>query len=176
MFIDLTDKRILVIGAGKIAVRRIRTLLLFTEQVEVTARKFLPEIQELAAKGKVKVVESTFGEELMDGVFMVLACTDDKRLNSQICATAKKRNILSNNCSDQTECDFFFPSVIKKDELVIGINAGGTDHKKVKEVRRKIERITGYNEADYNRHQKEYTGTDTKRDGKKVHRGSQSGS
>mgnify|MGYP000918033257 FL=1 len=162
LFIDLDGRRILVIGAGMIAARRIRTLLLFTGRIEAAARELSPEVQVFVDEGKVKIVGSEFSEDLLDGVFIVLACTDDRRRNSQICRAAKKRGILSNNCSDQTECDFFFPSVVKQEELVIGINAGGTDHKKVKEVRKKIERITGNNEADYNRNQREHAGTDTK--------------
>lgn len=162
LFMDISDKRILVVGAGAIALRRIKTLLLFTDKIEVAARSVCPEITTLSEEHRIQFVGNSFEEGMLAGVFMVLACTDDRELNSRICSKAHEQGILVNNCSSREACDFFFPSVIRQGELVIGINAGGKDHKKIKETRRKIEQMMGGNDADYNRNQREPSGTDTK--------------
>ncbi|HIU76275.1 MAG TPA: bifunctional precorrin-2 dehydrogenase/sirohydrochlorin ferrochelatase [Candidatus Pelethocola excrementipullorum] len=162
LFLDIRSKRILVVGAGNIALRRIKTLLQFAEEVEVASRDICPEIETLVKLQKIKVVGGAYEERMLDGIFLVLACTDDRELNSGICTAARARGILANNCSNQKECDFFFPSVVKQEELVIGINDCSANHKKVKETRRQIEQILGGNDADYNRNQGEPSGTGTK--------------
>ncbi|WP_230398037.1 precorrin-2 dehydrogenase/sirohydrochlorin ferrochelatase family protein [Novisyntrophococcus fermenticellae] len=162
LFLDISDKRILVVGAGAIALRRIKTLLLFTDKIEVAAKAIHPEITMLSEAHRLQFVGNRYEDGMLEGVFMVLACTDDRELNSRICSRAHEQGILANNCSSREACDFFFPSVIRQEELVIGINAGGNDHKKVKETRKKIEQIMGGNDADYNRNQGEPSGTDTK--------------
>lgn len=162
LFLDISSKRILVVGAGDIGLRRIKTLLFFTEEVEVAAKKLCPDIEEMVREQKVRYIGGAFEERMLDGAFLVLACTDDKELNVQICALARNQGILANNCSDQKDCDFFFPSVVKLDELVIGINASGLNHRKVKDTRRQIEQIIGGNDADYDRNQGEPSGTGTK--------------
>lgn len=162
LFLDIRSKRILVVGAGNIALRRIKTLIHFTEEVEVASKDICPEIEAIVELKRVRVVGGVYEEGMLDGIFMVLACTDDRELNSKICTAARARGILANNCSNQKECDFFFPSVVKQEELVIGINDCGANHKKVKETRRQIEQIIGGNDANYNRNQGEPSGTGTK--------------
>ena len=46
-----------------------------------------------------------------------------------------------NVCSDRRKCDFYFPGIVARDNVVIGVTAGGTDHRKAREVREKIERL-----------------------------------
>lgn len=162
LFVDISKKRILVVGGGTIALRRIGTLLQFTGQVEVAAKEVCPRIRELESDGSVRVVGGRFEEAMLDGIFMALACTDDHDLNSRIYRRCRELGILANNCSDQNECDFLFPSVVKQKELVVGITAGGRDHRKVKAAREKIERILGGNDADYNWNQGESSGVGTK--------------
>ena len=49
-----------------------------------------------------------------------------------------------NNCSDKEECDFYFPAVVYTDDIVIGINGGGKDHRRVKQVRERIEECMSF--------------------------------
>ena len=78
---------------------------------------------------------------------MVLAATDDKELNQKIAQECRKKEtesgkrILLSVASDRELCDFYFPSVIKQDDIVVGINSGGKDPGKVKRVREKIEGV-----------------------------------
>lgn len=162
LFVNLSGRRILVVGAGTIALRRIKVLLQFGAELLVAAVRLHPEVERLVEEGTVKLTGNEFEPWMLEEVFMVLACTDDQELNSGICKKAQKAGIFANNCSNQEECDFFFPSVVKQGELVLGINAGGTDHRKVKKVREQMEQILGGNDADYNRNQGEPSGIDTK--------------
>jgi siroheme synthase-like protein len=138
-FVDLSDRHILVIGAGTIAARRVGTLCGFAGEITVVAPEIAPEIEELARSWPVMVCRRGFQEEDLSGKDLVLIATDDRRLNSEIYQMCRERQIWANTCSDQALCDFQFPSVVRQGDVVIGINASGKNHRLVKETRQKIE-------------------------------------
>ena len=74
-------------------------------------------------------------------IYMVLVATNDHELNHAIVKACKKRGVLVNTCDDKSQCDFYFPAVTEVDGIVIGLNSGGKDPKKVREVRKKIEKM-----------------------------------
>lgn len=139
MFVNLEKRKVLVAGAGTIACRRIRTLLEFGAQITVAAPEICCELEQYEAEGKITVLRRKAGEENWEDLFLFLACTDDSVENRRLCAAARAAGILANNCSSREDCDFYFPSVICQEDLVIGINGGGNSHRKVKEVRRNLE-------------------------------------
>ncbi len=128
LFVDLSDKKVVVVGAGKIGSRRIRTLTDFTEHLTVIAEEAEPEVQKLAAEGKITWLQQPYQRELILDADMVLACTDDPELNSGIYSVCRCLGIQVNVCSDKNKCDFYFPGVVQQDSLVVGVTASGTDH------------------------------------------------
>lgn len=139
VFIDLSEKELLVVGAGKIAARRIRTLCGFAGHITVTAPEIAEEIRELALKYPLILKERVFEEEDLDGKALVFAATDNRILNREIAALCRTQGIPVNVCSEKEQCDFYFPSVIEKDGVVIGINASGQNHGLVKKTRMELE-------------------------------------
>lgn len=139
MFVDLREKKTVVIGAGKIATRRITTLTQFCETITVIAPEAETAVQQLAADGEITYIQKTYDRDDLYGADIVLAATDDPKLNDEIHSVCKCLGILVNVCSDQRKCDFQFPGIVKADEVVIGINAAGTDHHKVKRIRECVE-------------------------------------
>ena len=138
IFIDLSEKHIVVVGAGKIASRRVSTLLEFVGKITVVAPEISEEILALAGKGPVQLKRRAFEETDLDGVDMVLAITDDKELNKKIGALCKEKKIPVNTSHDKDLCDFYFPGVVQKDNVVVGVTASGKDHAQAKEVTEKI--------------------------------------
>ncbi|MDD3279016.1 MAG: bifunctional precorrin-2 dehydrogenase/sirohydrochlorin ferrochelatase [Lachnospiraceae bacterium] len=138
-FISMEKQEILVIGAGQIATRRIGTLLGFVDRVYIASREFTSRIQNWQKEGRVICLGNNFDVSMLRGKTMVLACTDNRSLNHDIVCACREQNIMVNNCSSHEECDFFFPSVIQRDEIVIGISGDGSSHAKVKKVREAIE-------------------------------------
>ncbi len=173
VFLDLSEKKAVVIGGGSIAERRILTLSGFVGGITVVAPEVTDTIRHLAsgtakpenssgAAGAPDTKAHTAASESSDGrsdrsgaavtwiaksyersdimnADLVLACTDDPDLNNDIYVACKCLGILVNDCSDRNKCDFYFPSVVQKDGIVVGINGGGADHHRVKLVRRKVE-------------------------------------
>lgn len=86
-----------------------------------------------------EIVDAT--EQIFQDIYMVLVATNDHELNHAIVKACKKRGVLVNTCDDKSQCDFYFPAVTEVDGIVIGLNSGGKDPKKVREVRKKIEKM-----------------------------------
>ena len=133
MFVDISTKRILVIGGGKIAARRVRTLLKFAEHIEVTAPEICDEMKDILKEEEKKEVpqavwssRKVLEEDLKDtsdflnGADIVLTATDDRELNQKIVSACRMRKILVNTADDKSLCDFYFPAVTEKDGVVIG--------------------------------------------------------
>lgn len=143
MFIDLTDKKILVAGGGTIALRRIRTLLKFRADIRVIAPELCEELAQLEEGGKIAAERREYRTSDIDGVYIVLAATDDHEVNRRIWEECRAAGVTVNVADDRSLCDFYFPSIVMTEDTVIGINCGGEDHAKVKETRIKIEEMFG---------------------------------
>ena len=143
MFIDLTDKKILVAGGGTIALRRIRTLLKFKADIRVIAPELCEELAQLEEEGKIAAERREYRTSDIDGVQIVLAATDDHEVNRRIWEECRAAGVTVNVADDRSLCDFYFPSIVMTEDTVIGINCGGEDHAKVKETRIKIEEMFG---------------------------------
>ncbi len=138
IFVDLSEKHIVVVGAGKIAARRIRTLLEFAGKITVIAPEIEEAILALAGKGPVQLKRRVFEESDLDGADMVLAITDDKELNTTIGTLCREKGIPVNTSHDKTLCDFYFPGVVQKENVVVGVTASGKDHAQARAVTEKI--------------------------------------
>ncbi len=139
LFTDLSEYKIVVVGGGAVALRRVKTLLHFASDLTVVAPKICGELCALASEGKICLLKKKYEREDLYAAHMVLAATDDRAVNEDIYSACKCLGILVNVASDQNKCDFQFPSVILEEDMTIGINGGGSDHGKVKETRKKLE-------------------------------------
>lgn len=148
LFIDLTEKKILVVGAGSIALRRIRVLCGFGGHITVVARHIPDELRVLEQEYPVFLIGRAFGEADLEGKDLVLAATNDADLNRRISELCRARGIAVNVCTDASLCDFQFPSLVADGPVVIGINASGQDHHLVKQTRQRVEELFGVQTED----------------------------
>ena len=135
MFVDLSDKKIVVVGGGNIATRRIKTLLQFTRNITAVAPKTTMELHELGKAGFVNLINRPVKRSDFTMAFMVIAATNDWKLNDEICRVCKEEGIYVNVADDKSKCDFYFPGIYMQDEVVVGITASGLNHKKARKVR-----------------------------------------
>ena len=135
MFVDLSDKKIVVVGGGNIATRRIKTLLQFTRNITAVAPKTTMELHELGKAGFVNLINRPVKRSDFAMAFMVIAATNDWKLNDEIYRVCKEQGIYVNVADDNSKCDFYFPGIYMQDEVVVGITASGLNHKKARRVR-----------------------------------------
>ena len=139
LFVDLTEKKILVVGAGKIASRRVKTLLPFAGEITVEAPEAVEELLDLAEKGEILYRKKAYAREDLYDADMVIAATDSREVNEDIYSACKCLGIQVNVASDQNKCDFHFPGILEYDGVVMGFNGSGRDHRKVRQVREKVQ-------------------------------------
>ena len=138
MFVDISDKKVIVVGAGTIAKRRIRTLMEFTDHLEVIAPEVNKELLDLQEEGRITIRKKKYEREDIFDAAMVIAATNDSKINNDIYSACKCLGILVNVCSDKNKCDFYFLGIAQKENVVIAVTASGKDHKL---ARRLVERV-----------------------------------
>lgn len=138
IFLDLSDKEIMVIGGGRIATRRIRVLTEFSDHLFVIAPLVTEELEILAKEGQIQLIKEEYHRDRILGADMVLACTDNEQVNDTVYRDCKVLGIMVNVSSDKRKCDFYFPGIVTKDHLVVGVTASGEDHKKARKIRESI--------------------------------------
>lgn len=134
LFLDLTRKKVIVVGGGKIAARRILVLLDFVRQITVIAPQLRPELEQLGSEGCISIRRREFMPGDLTDADLVITATDDPKVDELVWQHCRDMHIPVNVAGDQTKSDFFFPGIARRGSLVAGVTAGGTDHKKAKAV------------------------------------------
>lgn len=141
MFVDLSQKKITIIGAGNIARRRVSTLVMFTQNLLVVAPEIDKDIELMSKQYKFMISVKEYEIKDILESYIVIAATNNLSLNNIIYRDCKDLGILVNVCSDKTKCDFYFPAIVQKDDVTIGITSGGQNHKLVRETSNKIRNL-----------------------------------
>lgn len=122
IFLNLANKKCVVIGGGKVAYRKVLNLCKAKAKVFVIAPKIIKEIR----KNKlVKVFNREFKESDLKDAFLVISATNDPELNEMICELCKKNKILVNLADNHKYSDFISPAVINIGKVVIAISTLG---------------------------------------------------
>lgn len=140
--IDLNNKNILVIGAGKIALRKVETLMSYNCNILIITKDILEEkFLELEKNNKIKILKNQeFEEKFLENIFLVIAATDNELLNKNISQLCINKNILVNNITSKDDMNVRFASIYEKDDIQIAISANGNPKKAV-EIKHKIKDI-----------------------------------
>ena len=132
--LNIAGKKILIIGGGKIALQKLKTLRRFTKSITITAKKIRREIKQSGFACREKPYEAA----VLRGANLVYACTDDRSLNARIKRDARKAGILVNVADDPALCDFISPALLKKGCMTIAVSSDGRNAKKSVALRNKI--------------------------------------
>lgn len=147
MFVDLTDKKVVVVGAGTIAKRRIRSMIEFTNQLYVIAPEVNKELKELEEAGKITILRKAYEREDLYDASLVIAGASDHKVNQDIYAACKCLGIPVNVCNDKERCDFYFPSLAVHENLVVGVSTSGREKKQQKGIAGRIQAFVEEDQA-----------------------------
>lgn len=143
ILLDLEDKRALVVGGGQVAERKIETLLGFGASVSLSSKKLTDKIRRLVEEGKIRYLGTEFQERDLEGVFLVIAATNDKELNHRVSELAKMRGLLINAVDQPLDCNFIVPSIVKRGDLLLAVSTSGKSPALAKKLRKDLERQFG---------------------------------
>lgn len=141
MFINLENKKVIVLGGGKTALRKINSLIKFDCKIAVIAPRICDEIK--AVPG-ISVHESNMTLDALDTADMVIAATKRDDVNAKIGKYCNEHNIPVNVADNKDVSSFLFPGIVMREDLVIGVTTGGYSSNVAKEIRNMIEKLIPY--------------------------------
>lgn len=143
LYLNVRNRRCLVVGGGGVGTRKVETLLACGAAVTVVSLEFSSRLERLAADGQVTLEKRDYRVDDLEGTFLVIGATDDERLNRRISRDAQNRNLLC-NIADQPElCNFILPAIVDRGDLVITISTSGKSPAFAKTLRRRLEQQFG---------------------------------
>jgi siroheme synthase-like protein len=119
------DRRVVVVGGGRIAARKIEPLLELGARVVVIAPAVGPEVRGWADAGRCELVEREFRAGDLDGAWFALTATDDPAVNAAVYAAGEAGRVWVNSADDPANCSFTMMSVIRRADLVVAVGTGG---------------------------------------------------
>jgi len=125
-FIKLDNKKVLLVGAGNIALEKLEKLLVFTKDIVVIALEFSPEILALIKKEKLFYEKRAYEKGDIKDMSMVIIAIDDIDLQKTIYEESQAYKCLCNSVDSVAYCDFIFPSFIKNEDLTIAVSTSGS--------------------------------------------------
>ncbi|MBO6076957.1 MAG: siroheme synthase [Fibrobacter sp.] len=135
--LNLEGKNVLVVGGGRIALRKVKTLLPTGARITVVAPQFDPEFATLSS---VTLINRPYEQLDLRGVFMVFICTDQPAVNAQVSNDARARRILVNNACDYLDGDFIVPARMDFGEnIAVTVSTQGRAPSLAKKLKQKIQ-------------------------------------
>ena len=125
LFLDVTDRRCVVIGGGNIGEEKVVKLLEYNDKVVVISPEVNEGVKGLADDGRVNWFQREYRPGDLEGAFIAIAATDDNVVNRQIADEATERNVLLNVVDVTHLCTFIAPSVVRRGEVTIATSTGG---------------------------------------------------
>ncbi len=143
VFIELAGRPCLVVGGGAVGTRKVESLLDAGARVTVVSREITPEMKGLVDEGRADYISGSFVADHLTGVFLCISAMDERSENEVVANACRERGVLVNVVDDPALSDFFFPSLVRRGDLVIAVSSGGVAPSMVKRIRRDLERQYG---------------------------------
>ena len=141
VFFDLTGQKVLIVGGGEVALRKISMLERTGALITVVAPDVAPELMALAAAGTLKLSIREFEPADLDGARLVIVATSRRAVNRWIAALSESRNIPVNVVDDAHASRFIVPAIIDRDPVLVAISTGGTSPVLARRLRERLEAL-----------------------------------
>src|SRR5258708_1640827 len=139
MFLKLSARHCLVVGAGAVAESKIASLLEAGGHVRVVAPEATAQVRSWSQLSTVEWRQRGFEPGDLDGMFLVVAATSSTELHQRIFAEATRRGVLCNIVDVPALCDFYYPSVVQRGALQIAISTAGLSPALAQRLRKQLE-------------------------------------
>lgn len=139
IFLELGNRRVVVIGAGNVALQKIKLLRDVGARIVVIADKINDMMAAYCKDTDVELIKSRYSKSYLPGVVLVIAATSDQQTNALIYKDCRQLEILCNVVDDPRHCDFFVPAVVNCGDLQIAIGTNGKCPAYAGYLRKKLE-------------------------------------
>lgn len=143
VYFKLDHKLCLVVGGGRVAERKIGSLLECGAVVRVVSPEVTPLIEQWNHQEKVELRQREYHPNDLDDTFLVFAATNQPKVNQRIVEDCRIKNLPINVVDDPEGCNFAVPSVVRRGKLSIAVSTGGASPLLAAKIRRQLERHFG---------------------------------
>jgi precorrin-2 dehydrogenase/sirohydrochlorin ferrochelatase len=140
VFLNLHGKKVVVIGGGQVAERKIHALLKVCKDITVISPAVTKMIERMGQSGEIKLMQRQYRKDDVRKAFLAVAATDSFNINQQVSRDAP---CLVNVVDMPDLCNFIVPSVIKRGALTIAVSTSGISPALSKSIRKELERMYG---------------------------------
>lgn len=152
IMLDIKEREILVVGGGKIATRKIKSLLLECANVTVMSSEITEEISKLnfEYKNHLKLIKEDYSKAaITDNYMLVIAATNNREVNEEIWNICRNKNILCSVVDNKELSDLTFVSFVRRGDLTIGISTNGKSPSLAVKIKKEIEKNYGPEYEEY---------------------------
>ncbi|MFH1996197.1 MAG: bifunctional precorrin-2 dehydrogenase/sirohydrochlorin ferrochelatase [Candidatus Omnitrophota bacterium] len=136
--LSIAGKRIVVIGGGTVAERKVKNCMPCGCVVTVVSPTLTGSLRRRLIKKEIRYVESAYNIRHLKGAILVYAATSDRNVNKRIARDAGKRRILVNVCDSKEESSFIVPAVFRKKGVTVAVSTGGRSPSKAARYRDRL--------------------------------------
>jgi precorrin-2 dehydrogenase/sirohydrochlorin ferrochelatase len=141
IFLELRGRRVVLVGGGAVAARKAGVLLEAGARLIVVAEQATGVLTTMCTQQGAKLIRSKYAKEYVAEAALVVAATNDAKVNRQVYADCQALGILCNVADDPECCDFFVPAVVKRGDLQIAISTEGSCPAYAGHLKKKLEAI-----------------------------------
>ncbi len=144
LFIKMDGRKVMVIGGGSVALRKIRILTDYGADIRIISGEVRDELKMLAEAGRLEWQKENLTENHLpelDEAFLVICASNDETVNVMAADYCQKRHILVDCAKPGENSDCVFPSVVRRGNVVVGISTSGGVPALTKHLREKIEAV-----------------------------------
>jgi precorrin-2 dehydrogenase/sirohydrochlorin ferrochelatase len=141
IFLNITNRKVVIIGGGEVALRKIRDLLKAGARISAISPVFHQEIIRLSKEqgDNLKLIKREYREGDLSDTSLAFSATDDPEINRMVFDEAEKRNIFINSADDPPHCSFIVPSSSQRGDLILALSTGGASPAMSARLRRELE-------------------------------------
>jgi len=142
--LKLSGRRCVVVGGGEIGLEKAEGLLACDADVTLISPVANDELRALVTEGSITWQQREYaGPDDLQGVFMVIACTDDTDINIRVFDDAERRAMLVNIVDVPPLCNFILPAIVRTGPLAIAISTAGASPALAKRMKAEVSELFG---------------------------------
>ena len=143
IFLDIRNRKCVVVGGGSVAERKVRGLLAAGARVSVIAPEVTDSLDGLAAAGRIRLERREFQVGDVAGAALVFATTDRRPVNQEVMLAARQNGIPVNRTDGKGPGDFAVPSALRRGGLQVAVSTAGASPAYARMVARHLEDVLG---------------------------------
>ena len=141
ILLELKDKRVVIVGGGKVALRKAQALVETHCRLVVVTKAASTHLEALCAASNAELILGPYVADYLGEALLVVAATNDQTLNEQIYQDCRMRQILCNVVDQPDQCDFYVPATVKRGKLQIAVSTEGASPAFAGHVRQHLETL-----------------------------------